>query len=1039
MADVEFRLLGPLEVLAGGTIHEITSGRQQIVLCTLLLNADRAVPFAPLVDAVWNESPPATARSQLQTCISGLRRQLAEIHAESEIVTRPMGYMMMVRGDVLDIQEFEHLVGKGRVEAAGGRTEEAVQDLRAALTLWRGPAAAGVESALVQAIATRLNENRIGVLEECIDLELALGRHRGLTGELGELVRQYPMREKLRAQHMLCLYRSARPADALESFRQARQILREELGLDPGEDLRSLERAILANDKTLDLEPAVHSGSFWADRNGPTVPCQLPAAIADFTGRLDVQHELIDLLSAGPDDEGTRYLPVVALTGKGGVGKTALALQVAHAVRSHYPDGQLFAELTGPDGQPVSIRVLLGQFLRALGLPPTSLPTELAERIATYRTALGDCRVLIVLDNASSVAQVMQLIPGCPNCAVVITSRYRLWGLPGVHDVEVRDLDEQASVDLLAKIIGRDRVQAEEASALAIVRLCGCLPLALRIVAAKLATRTHWRLEQMVRRMTDDERRLDELALGGVGIRATLMLSCNGLSLSARRLLRRLSLLGTADFAAWVSGPLLDVDAGVAGDLLDTLIEARLVEVWVTQGGSPRFRLHDLVRIYAQEQIAAEEPIEERLAALQRLVRCWLTLASEAHRRSYGGDFATLHSSAAAWELPEELVNELLDNPMGWFRAERAGLVSAILQAGQAGFADLCWDLALTSVTLFESEHRVDDWRRTHEAALEVTRRTANLRGEAAVLYSLGNLAVSVNPGEAIRHLESALQIFNRIGDAHGRALALGLLAYAHRHGGRYDMALLHYMEALEESRAVGDLVGQVDALTGMAQIHMGRDRLEDAEEYLNQARGICRSLKAPRVAAQTEHRLGEFFLRKGNLDWAELTFRSALDLVRHERDRVGEIYALVGLGTVHARRDWCDLAESDLLAALKLSRQLGDNLAHGRVLLALADLYLARHAPEQAVPLLNETLVVFKDVVPAGALRDQFLRLRARLDDQIGFLRESVGGVVAPAARAASPERPPAAAVPTATQVGPAQPQGGPGSCGPAEPMAAT
>src|SRR5258707_1081393 len=217
MADVEFRLLGPLEVLGGGGMHEVTSARQRIVLCTLLLHVDRAVPFAPLVDAVWNESPPVTARSQLQTCISGLRRQLAEIHAGSEILTRPMGYMMVVNGDILDIQQFEQLVGNGRAEAAGGHTEEAVQDLRAALALWRGPAAAGVDSEMVQAIATRLNENRIGVLEECIDLELALGRHHGLTGELGELVRQYPMREKLRAQHMLSLYRSARSADALES------------------------------------------------------------------------------------------------------------------------------------------------------------------------------------------------------------------------------------------------------------------------------------------------------------------------------------------------------------------------------------------------------------------------------------------------------------------------------------------------------------------------------------------------------------------------------------------------------------------------------------------------------------------------------------------------------------------------------------------------------------------------------------------------------------------------------------------------------
>ena len=991
--SVEYRLLGSLEVVAGGRVHEINSARQRVLLTMLLLHANRVVPVEQLIDAVWNDNPPVTARSQLQTCVSGLRRQLSRIDAKSEIATRSVGYMIVIGDDSLDIETFERLVSSGRAAAADGHVEEAVQDLRAALGLWRGPAAAGAESTLAQAMATRLNENRIAVLEECIDLELALGRHRDLTGELGELVKQYPLREKLRAQHMLCLYRSARQADALESFREARQILKEELGLGPGQDLRRLERAILANDQALDLEPAERGGPPWGSRGNPAVPCQLPAAIADFTGRQDVLQTLIELLSAEPQPDETKYLPVVTLTGKSGVGKTALALQVAHVVRRNYPDGQLFAQLREADGQPVRVVALLERFLRALGLPPSALPNGLAERTAAYRTALADRQVLIVLDDADSVNQVLPVIPGTADCAVIITSRCPLSGLHGAHHFEVRDLDEQTSVELLARIIGMERVQAEQASAMAIARLCGCLPLALRIVAAKLATRTHWRLEKMVRRMTNDERRLDELALGGIGIRATLMLSCNGLSRRARQLFLRLSLLGTADFASWVSAPLLDLDVGTGADVLDTLIEARLVEVQVSEDGSPRFRLHDLVRIYALERLTAEEPIAERLCALERLLRCWLSLAAEAHRRSYGGDYAVLHGCAPRWPLPGELVDELLESPMNWFRTEHAGLVSAIMQAARAGFDELCWELAVTSVTLFESEHHVDDWQKTHEAALNVTRQMSNLRGEAAVLCSLGTLAVGMRPDEAGRYLESALTIFEQIGDAHGRALALGLLAYADRQTGRYDQALGRYLDALTGFRTVGDLVNEVDALASIAQIKIDCGCPETAKKYLDQALAICRSLKGTRVAAQTEHRLGEFFLRKGDLDRAKQTFRSVLDVVRNERDLIGEIYALIGLGTVHSRQGPRDLAEADLQAALSLSRRVGDNIAHGRILLALAEFYMAGEAPERAVSLVNEAFVVFTEIGPAKVLREHFLELRSRLDEQIGFGSEEARG----------------------------------------------
>ncbi|HEY2579368.1 MAG TPA: BTAD domain-containing putative transcriptional regulator [Streptosporangiaceae bacterium] len=978
----EFRLLGPLEVVSSGHVVEIGSARQRIVLSMLLLQANQAVPLGRLVDAVWADTPPTTSKSQIQACISALRRQFTGAAPGCEIATRSVGYAILLPDQALDVDRFQQLVSRGRAAAGERRTEEAVQDLRAALDLWRGPAAGGVESKLVQSVATRLNENRISVLEECIELELALGRHRKLTGDLSELVQQYPLRERLRAQHMLALYRSGRQAEALESFRAARQLLIEELGLDPGEELRALECAVLASDPSLELTAQPGRRLELAGPKPIIVPRQLTAAIPDFVGREDLQRSVTSLLTA-ETPTGTRHLPIVAFTGKAGVGKSALALQIASAVRHAYPDGQLLAQLREVDGRPISPMEVQAECLAALGLEPATLPARPSERTAVYRSVLGDRRMLIVLDNAVSADQVIPLIPGSPNCAVIITSRRALAGLHGGRFVEVDDLDEQASLELLARVIGMNRVRAEPASALTLVRLCGCLPLALRIVAAKLATRRHWRIDTMVRRMADESRRLDELVLSGTGVRAALALSYNDLSPDARRLFLRLGLLGADDFAAWVTAPLLGADPEAADDVLDLLVESRLVEVRVDEDGQPRFRLHDLVRIFALERLAVDEPVADRARALRRLLGCWLSLAAEAHRRSYGGDFALLHSVTEGWELPADTLDQLLVKPASWLRAERAGLVSAVVQAAQVGFDELCWDLAVTSVTLFESEYQVDDWRKTHEIALKATRRAGNLRGQAAVLWSLGNLAVRERLSDAAHYLEHALRIFEQIGDAHGRALALATLGFVDRLSGHHDQAFGRFEGALAVFRAVGDRVSEVDALTNIAQIQQDLGHPELVDKLLGEALAICRSLRAPRLVAQTEHRLGEFFLHQGELNRAERTFRFVLHLVRDERDLLGEAYALQSLGVVHARQGQYALAQSRLAAALSLSRQLGDNLVLGRVLIAYAEYYLARGEAASASAQIGEALVVFGDIDAGPGWRAQLLELKGQCRDR--------------------------------------------------------
>jgi DNA-binding SARP family transcriptional activator len=980
---VYFRLLGPLDVCVGDRVIEFGSARQRAILALLLLRRGRIVPMDDIYEALWDGDPPATAKGQVHTCISALRRELRQLGADGLLRTSAAGYSIRIPDESLDVADFERLASSGSASAASGHLTDAVRSFRAALQLWRGQAGANVECQIVQAMAARLNEDRIRVLEECIDAELALGQHHRLVVELSEQVSEHPLRERLRAQHMLALYRSGRQADALESFQMIRGMLSEELGLEPGDKLRTLQRAILAQDKTLD-SGAGRAGQWTSPEAArAVVPRQLPAATADFVGRQDMLKVLLDLLSQSRSDT-DRWVPVACLNGEGGVGKTALALHVAHAVRRHYPDGQLFVESRGADGQPADTMHVLARLISSLGGAPMTLPDQLPDRIAVYRSWLADKRVLIVLDDISSAAKAAALIPGNPECGVIITSRRPLADLPGARHFRVDKLSEAACLEMLGNIIGIERAAAEPAGGRQLVRFCDYLPLAVRIVAAKMATRQHWRIADLVQRMTDESRRLDELALGGVGMRATLATSYSGLREEPRRLFARLSLLGTTDFESWVSAPLLDEEIDHARDVLDELVEAGLLQARADSANVPRFRLHDLVRIYALERLASEETAADRAAALRSLLCCWLTLAIDAHHRAYDGGYG-LHGSAPRWELPQQVRDALLDNPLSWFRRERAGLILAVTEAAQTGMDEVCWDLAVTMVTLFESDYLVDDWRKTHEVALDATRRSANTRGEAALLLSLGNLALTDELSEATRYLQPALAIFTQLNDLHGRALALSALAFADRVRGHCGQALARYRQALADFRRCGECIGEIDALGSIAQIEMDWSHFDEARRLLNEASALCRTLSAPRATAQIEHRLAELYLRTGAWPAAEHSFRSALAMVRNEGDLVGEAYALAGLGALHTRTGQLSLAEADLSAAFGLTKQMPGNLAHGRVLLSLADLHLAKSDHRSASPLISEGLLIFSETRSALVMRARLLETRARIEELAG------------------------------------------------------
>lgn len=955
---VRFRLLGPLEVVGGVGPIPVTARRQRVALSTLLLESNHVVSVERLVDALWSEDPPATARSQVHICISMLRKLLDG--SSAELVSRPNGYMLRVPDHALDLWQFLRCNSEA-AKLAESQPEEAVLRYREGLALWRGDACADVSSQIIRQAALRLDEERRVALETCLDLELRLGHHREVIGELAEMVAAQPLRERPRALLMVALYRSGRQAEALDVFRLGRQIFVEELGADPGKELQSLEQAILTCDSSLDLPNRPSGVSAAPNAISEILPLrQLPATVADFVGRKD-QLELARkaLEASAGTGNAAGHVAGVMLTGRGGIGKTTLALCIANAMRDSFCDGQLFARLRESGGPASSPQAILNQFLRSLGVPAPVIPGTLPELTAMFRSCLASRRVLVVLDDAVSSSQIEPLLPGGCGCGVIITSRNRIVGPPGITHLEVGLLESHDAAELLEHIVGRERLAAEPEATTGLIRLCEGLPLALRIAASKLVTRPHWRVGRMVERLADERHRLDELDLEGMNIRATLEFSYRSLPPRAQSLLPLLSLLEQGDFPGWVSAPLLDMPVTEAEDALEDLVAAGLVEARMVDG-SGRYRMHDMVRLFAREKLAEGHQPADRLAALHRYLKCWLTLVSEAHRRYHGGDFYIVRGSSQAWPLARESIDEAMASPMHWFHKERSGLISAILLSAGLGFDELCWELAVTSVTFFELNSHPDDWNLTHETALAATRQAGNDRGTAALLYSLGLRSMSRDFNRARDYLRQSLEMWDRLDDEQGRSLTFAGLAHADRLAGKLNAAEKRYKQALRAFLGTQDLAGQASVLRGLGQIAMERASYEDAWGLLERSIAVARQAGAKRDMAQSMYYSAELLWRRGDLAQAEDRLCYVYRETQDSGDIVGQGYSLLGLGIVRTMTRAFSQAGVDLCGAEKLASRSGDALLSGKIVLALAELEIASDRKAHARALLTKAFEIF-------------------------------------------------------------------------------
>ncbi|MET7424927.1 BTAD domain-containing putative transcriptional regulator [Dactylosporangium sp. NPDC005555] len=624
---MRYRLLGPLAVDVGvgadGRPVEVPAARDRVLLAMLLLAPNRVVSVARLVDAVWGDAAPATARAQLHTCVSRLRRLLPDL-----IRTDAGGYRADVADGDLDTVTFTVGVAAARTAAAAGDLRQAQTRFRAALDLWRGPALAGVDSPAVQAHAVAFEERRDTALEDCVDVELRLGLHTELIGQLTALVEQYPLRERLTGQLMTALTRAGRTADALAVYRRLARALDDDLGLTPSDRLRRLHHDLLQPNPDASTPPngLPAAGIAAAARPArpartPVRPWTLPREVADHAGRDDLIAELVATSTPTPTSTGTSTgtgtgMPVVVcVDGMAGVGKTSLAVHVAHRVAGSYPDGRLFLDLRAhSDRPPLLPHDALGLLLGHLGVEPARIPADPDERVARWRSELADRRVLVVLDNAADTAQVQPLLPGASASLVIVTSRRRIAGLDAVHPVSLDVLSPAEARRLITAVVGA-RAVADPAATAQVADLCGYLPLALRLAAARLAHRPSWTVADLADRLRRAHPAPVDLNVDGRSPHAAFELSYRQLPPPAQRLFRLLGVHPAGELSLRVAAAL---DAsGDTDDLLAQLVDAHLLNEPV----AGRFRFHDLLREYAAH-LAGTDP--ERDPATVRMFDFYL-------------------------------------------------------------------------------------------------------------------------------------------------------------------------------------------------------------------------------------------------------------------------------------------------------------------------------------------------------------------------------------------------------------------------------
>ncbi|WHT19988.1 BTAD domain-containing putative transcriptional regulator [Crossiella sp. CA-258035] len=924
--EIEFRVLGPLEVRAGGRPLVIGAAKQRVLLAALLLQAGEEVRIEELIGTLWESGPPVNPRAALHTYIKRLRQTLARPNL---IATTERGYRVDPAPEQFDLFRLRGLIASAERARAAEDSETERAHLAEALALWRGPVLVDVPSEpLRQTDAARLTEQRLVLLERRIELDLDLGWHTRVIGELTELTARHPLRERFWAQLMLAQVRDGRQAEALHAFTRLTSHLKAELGVPPGPALRALHEAILRGDTSLHAR---------AERKPPPtgpVPAQLPADIPDFVGR----RALIEVVSSALTGSEPR---LVALSGPPGAGKTALAVHVGHRLRDRFPDGQLHVNLRGYAPEPaLAAGQILARFLRALGIQSEQVPVHVEAQTAMYRRLLADRKILVLLDNAADPVQLAPLLPEAPGCAVLVTSRTEF--VEFAHRFPVSVLDPQESVELLTGILGQDVVRAEPESVAALSEVCAHLPLALRVAAANVLGH---RISDFVVQLQQGDR-LEKLTVDGdaaAAVRLAFDLSYAELAADRRVAFRALALAPGTDLSLRAAGAMLDWTVDRTREVLTDLVAVSLLQ----QTSPDRFGYHDLLRLYAREKA---EPTDRH--ALTRLFNYIL---------------GTSHD-AAELIMPEPLSAELdqpgtrgiesfenVEQALAWLDLERGFILAIVQAANDTGHPWISWSLvrALRNYFYFY-DHRAE-WLIAAEAALRAAERSGNSLMVASTLDGVGTAYWSVGDYERARQSygrAQALLTDTAVGEEvlAGVNLHLGIVGLE---SGNIAYAESTTSQALAYWRSHGSTKHVAQALVNLGTVMCRRGELGHARELMLEAIELCRRIGSRFGEGVSAVNLSFNRLLAGDLDaaldWSRLALEINAELGRKEADSFEHLAAIRGA------RGQLDEAIASAARARQVAREAGDHRAEIDAMITTGKLHLRGGRPDQALEVCTE------------------------------------------------------------------------------------
>jgi DNA-binding SARP family transcriptional activator/Tfp pilus assembly protein PilF len=944
---VEVLVLGPIEAVGRAGPAVLSGTRQRALLGLLAMHAPMLVPRSRLIDALWGEEPPRTAVKTLHSHIARVRQALEDCGLPGALATRDPGYLLAVEPAAVDARRFEEGLRSAQRDLAEDAPDRAAATLRAHLALWRGDAFADAEPlGWAAAEVDRLHAQRLTAHAELWEAELRLGRHVAAVGELERLLVSYPMRERLVSLLMLALYRCGRHADALEAYRRLRAHLAEELGTDPGPDIQRLHVQMLRRDPSLETPAPRHltgarqtpgAQDLGAAPEEPPaastpapVPAQLPAPAGHFVGRTTALVELDRALEDG-DRPG-----VVVVCGPGGIGKTALSVQWAHAAADRFPHGQIFLDLRGDGPAAMTAAEAMAHVLISLGVPASRIPAEPSGQAGLYRSLLRGRRVLIVADNAGTAAQVLPLVPAGPGALLLVTARSRLAALATHHSAEVvvlQGLEHHEAVTLLRRLLGVARVDGEPARAADLVELCGRLPLALRIAAAKLAARPLRPIGDLAEELAGDNV-LDGLAIDGdSGVRAVFASAYRVLTPPAARVFRLLGLHPGPTFTTHLAAAATALPPAEAARALDELATAHL-SVEVTGG---RYRFHDLIRVYAAECAQRDEPRAAREEAVARLLDWYLGVADAANRIIDQGRDRVV----AAPRYPPQRLPFTADvqQALAFLDSERGNLLPVVRYAAEHGHPTTAWQLTYLLTGFFDSRGH---WTQRVEICRWGVRAAQGQGDEGLMRSGLGVAYIMTRRFDgALDELHQALELMRKYGDQRGEAHVYNNIAVAYAGMRRFDNAIEAYHEALTRHAAQDRSLGVALALNniGDAYVRMGRPDL--SLEYLDRALAATREIRNARLEAATLSGLGQAHLRSGDLDLALARLGEALAIREQTGDRHYAAETLNNLGRCHLARGDQPAAIAHLRRALRLSQEIADQHLEALILDTIGRAYL--------------------------------------------------------------------------------------------------